>query len=325
MIRILLFTIILPLLMSCNTNSKQATTSAVQNETAKNTVTFNADSCFAKLKAQVDFGPRTPGSEAHKLTAEYIQNALRNYGAEVNVQKTSAVTAQGKTIPVYNILGRYNTACNNRILLLAHWDTRPWADEDINKKNHDKPIDGANDGASGVAVLLEISRLLNSNPIENTGIDLLFVDAEDSGDSGDDTSWCLGTQLWVKEMPYTSQNKPKFAVLLDMVGGKDAKFHREYFSDRYAHSIVNRVWSVASVSGYGSRFINEPGSGITDDHLVINEAGIPAIDIIENKNPETGSFNPTWHTLSDNIGNIDKSTLKAVGQVITNCIYNKNI
>lgn len=320
--------LLLLLLTSCSANSKPAESSE-RSETADTesieVMTFDADSCFAKLKAQVDFGPRVPGSEAHKNTARFIQDELAKYGANTILQNTSAVTAQGKTIPVYNILGQYNPDCKKRILLLAHWDTRPWADEESNEELHSKPIDGANDGASGVAVLLELARLMNVKSPENTGVDLLFVDAEDSGDSGDDKSWCLGTQLWVKNMPYTSENKPQYAILLDMVGGRNAKFHREYFSDKYARSIVNKVWSIASVSGYGSRFVNEAGGGITDDHLVINEVGIPAIDIIENNNAQTGSFNPTWHTLEDNIKNIDKSTLKAVGQVMSNYIYNKNI
>ena len=317
----LIYIILALLLASCGNNTGKAAAETAA-EPSLDVVNFDADSCMAYLKAQVDFGPRVPDTDAHRLTADYLANTLRANGADVSVQSTSAQTAQGKKIPVYNILGRFAAERNTRILLLAHWDTRPWADEDPNENNHDKPIDGANDGASGVAVLLEIARLLGSQMPENIGIDILFVDAEDSGASGDDSSWCLGTQLWVKSMPYTAVNTPKYAILLDMVGGRNAKFHREYLSDYYARSVVDRVWSIASSSGYATRFINATGGAITDDHVIINRAGIPAIDIIENKNNETGSFNPTWHTLDDNVRNIDINTLKAVGQVVANCIYN---
>lgn len=322
MIRVLAYLLVLMLMVGCGTSGKPASAESQSHKQSLDVVTFSQDSCMKHLKAQVDFGPRVPGSAAHKHAAAYLENALKGYGATVTVQTSSTVTSRGNKIPVYNIFGQYNADCKTRILLLAHWDTRPWADEDPNPDNHSKPIDGANDGASGVAVLLEIARLVNLCPPENVGVDILFVDAEDSGDEGDDESWCLGTRLWVKQMPYSGDNRPQYAILLDMVGGRDARFHREFISDYYARSVVDRVWSMANVSGYSSRFINETGNAITDDHLPLIRAGIPTVDIIENKNQYTGSFNPTWHTLQDNVANIDPQTLRVVGQVVANCIYN---
>ena len=180
---------------------------------------------------------------------------------------------------------------------------------------------GANDGASGVAVLLETARLLGRQAPDSLGIDLLFVDMEDSGeDGGPEETWCLGTQEWVKSMPYTAANKPKYGILLDMVGGIDAKFYREYFSEQGAPQYVDRIWAVARESGYGDRFVNRRGGGVVDDHLFITRAGIPCVDIIECVNDHTGSFNPTWHTTSDNLAAIDRTTLKAVAQTVLNTI-----
>ena len=308
------------MLISCGTAEKKADASG-QNKPEVEVPDFNADSCMKFLKAQVDFGPRVPGTVQHRNTCDYLKGILNGYTADVTVQQESTVTAKGEKIPVYNIFARFGQQ-KNRILLLAHWDTRPWADEDPTPTAHSKPIDGANDGASGVAVLLELARLMSEKCPANVGVDILLVDAEDSGVEGDDESWCLGTKIWVKNSPYSSAEMPEYAILLDMVGGRDAVFHREFFSDYYARSIVDKVWSMAMSSGYSSRFVNQTGGAITDDHVVLNKNGIRTIDIIENNNSQTGSFNPTWHTLDDNIRNIDPATLKAVGQVVANCIYN---
>ena len=172
-------------------------------------------------------------------------------------------------------------------------------------------------------MLLETARLLGPVPPDSIGVDLLFVDVEDSGRSDgpdSDATWCLGSREWVKHMPYTPANKPRYAILLDMVGGIGAKFHREYFSHRSAPGVVDRVWAVARQSGYGDRFINSQGGAVIDDHININNAGIPCIDIIESLNDATGTFNPTWHTMADNIKAIDPASLKAVTQTVLNTI-----
>lgn len=292
-------------------------------------ISFNEDSAFNYVKRQVDFGPRVPGTKEHLKAGDWLISQLAEYCDTVIVQTDEMKAFNGVQLPVRNIFGRINPEIKDRLLLVAHYDSRPWADQESDKNKINQPIPGANDGASGVGVIMELARVISENDI-NKGIDILLTDVEDYGSPegnnflvGDsEDSWCLGTQLWTQKLPYTMQELPKFAILLDMVGGYDAKFHREYFSDQLAGRYVDLVWSTASKVGHGDRFINEPGGAITDDHIYLIKAGIPAIDIIENKNEQTGSFNPTWHTLADDMGNIDRRTLKAVGETVQDVIIN---
>ncbi|MDE6265989.1 MAG: M28 family peptidase [Muribaculaceae bacterium] len=287
-------------------------------------VSFNADSAMAYLKMQTDAGPRVPGSQAHAKTADLLISLLGGFNPDTLMVQSAEMTLPGTevNVPMKNIFAQWGADRPARILLLAHWDTRPHADQDSDPSNHNVPFDGANDGASGVAVLLEIARGLSGSLPENYGVDILLADLEDAGTADDDLSWCLGTQYFAQNLPYKPDATPRFAILLDMVGGAGARFHREYFSDRYASDIVDHVWNVASKSGYATYFTNQPGNPINDDHIPLNRAGIPTIDIIENKNPITGTFNPTWHTMDDNFSNIDPATIKAVGQTVTNLIHN---
>lgn len=282
---------------------------------------FSADSALRFMQQQMDFGPRVPNTEAHRRCAVYLQNALRQAGAEVSVQQVVLTAFDGTPLQAYNIMGSYNPEATGRILLLAHWDTRPWADEDPDPANRTKPVPGANDGASGAGVLLEVARQLGMhNP--GKGVDILFVDAEDWGSHDDDTSWALGAEYFVKH-PIKEGYAPQEVVLLDMVGGKNARFHREYFSQRGAPQLVDKVWNAARLAGYEDRFPNELGGGVTDDHVKFLEAGYKAIDIIEYNPGSASGFNPTWHTLSDTMDAIDPATLRAVGQTILTYIYAK--
>lgn len=286
---------------------------------------FSADSAFAMVKAQTDFGPRVPGTAASRECAAWLESRLRELGAEnVKVQRAEVTAYDGTRLPVANITAQINPSAKKRILLLSHWDSRPWADHDPDVANRRKPIDGANDGASGVGVILELARLMAQTQ-PKTGVDILFVDAEDYGphaseDSESDDGWALGTQYWVQN-PTLNLSDIRYAVLLDMVGGKDARFHREYFSESYAREVNDRIWRAAARAGESDRFVNSLGGAITDDHIYLNRAGVPAADIIESANPQTGSFNPTWHTLGDNASNIDPATLKAVGNTLVQLIY----
>lgn len=325
---------------ACSANSSTspsavtADSAPVQSEVVKTAIpVFNADSAMAMLKAQTDLGPRVPGSKAHSQFVDMAVNRLKGLGALVEVSDatmTNPVT--GNDVPVRNILATFNPSGTSRVLLLAHYDTRPWADEDPSYTNRTKPIDGANDGASGVAVLMEIARLMSQQQ-PTVGVDLLLVDAEDGGLSAPEgatydeavkyeRSWCLGSRYWAENMP-GDRVKPRYAILLDMVGGKNAVFYREAFSQANAKPIVDKVWNQARDLGYGTRFPNEVGGAINDDHLPLLNAGIPAIDIIEIGNPATGGFNPTWHTLNDNFENIDPKTIDMIGKIITNVIYNE--
>lgn len=292
-------------------------------------VKFNGDSAYSYVEHQVAMGPRVPGSSGSAHCIDYIASELRRHNADTVKLQTGTVRAfNGDMLPITNIMGSFNSPARKRVLLAAHFDTRPWADNDAVEENRREPIPGANDGASGVGVLLEVARQIGQKSPE-IGVDMLFVDAEDygqtSGFSNHDETWCLGTQYWAENMPYTPDSMPSYGILLDMVGGMGAKFHREYFSHKNMPDLVDKVWSIAEKSGYGDRFINVPGGGVVDDHVFLSKAGIPTINIIESKSDDTMSFPSTWHTLNDDMDHIDPSTLKAVGQTVVNVIYNETI
>lgn len=302
-----------------NESSENQSTDSATAEQMKFTADFNADSAYHYVECQVKFGPRVPNTEAHRRCAEWLSAELERHGATVTNQRASLKAFDGSTLDAVNIIGQFNPDAPDRILLLAHWDCRPWADADPNSDNHSKPVDGANDGASGVGVLLEIARQIGRQTTDK-GIDILFVDAEDWGEEGNDDSWALGSKYFVKH-PFKEGYMPSQAILLDMVGGHNAVFRKEYFSMQYAPALVEKLWNIAVQSGFGSSFSNEMGGAITDDHVEFIKAGIPSIDIIDfNPDSETG-FNPTWHTVNDNMSGIDRQSLRAVGQTILNYLF----
>ncbi len=285
---------------------------------------FSADTAYAAIAAQVALGPRCPGSEAAAECARWIESQLRGYGADsIILQRTSLPDPMNpsRKVPMVNILGRFNPDAKSRILLAAHYDTRPVADEESDQTLASKPIPGANDGGSGVGVMLELARMMGLQR-PDVGVDLLFVDLEDSGISQNDETWCLGSQYFAANLPYGSvAETPRAAIVLDMVGAPGARFHREAFSDHYNRPVVERVWAAARAAGHASRFPDEPGGAILDDHLPLIRAGIPAIDIVESRSEATGSFPASWHTHADDMTNIDRATLEAVGQTVAQFIY----
>lgn len=287
---------------------------------------FDADSAFAHVERQLSFGPRVPGTAGHARCVDYIVNTLRRFGADtVYIQQGSASLADGSSVPVRNILASFNAKASTRVLIAAHYDTRPWADEDPDASKHSSPIPGANDGGSGVGVALELARLLGSQAPQ-VGVDFFFTDVEDGGSHDDEadpmtsSSWCKGTQYWLSNPSFPTAYQPVYGILLDMVGGRDARFCREYISEHLAPQLNARVWAVARRLGVG-RFVNEVQGAVTDDHLYINRLGIPTIDIIECANSATGSFPPYWHTMADDLSNISSETLGDVGKVVTAVIY----
>ena len=304
-------------LMSCGAKGSAAADTATTDTDGAAKVqaaAFDADSAFMFLKTQTDLGPRIHGSQAHSQCAAWLESKLKEYGAQVTLQTADLKAADGMMLKAVNIFGQYNPQASERVLLMAHWDTRPWADNDPDEANHSKPLLGANDGASGVAVILEIARQL-AKEAPGKGVDILFVDAEDRGSKDDEDSWALGAQYFVVNQVIPGYT-PSEVILLDMVGGRDAKFAREYFSQRYAPELVNKLWDTARAIGHSAYFVNSQGGAINDDHVHFIEAGLPAVDIIE-YNPSSGTgFNPTWHTLSDTPENIDPATLKAVGETV---------
>ncbi len=283
---------------------------------------FNTDSAFNNIKTQVAFGPRIPDTKAHKNCADYFIQKLKSYNLTVTTQKTSGTTPiDQRLIEITNIFASYHPERKERILLLAHWDTRAFADHEKDPALSKKPFDGANDGASGAGLLLEIGRILQTQD-PNIGIDLLFSDAEDGGlDNGAPEGWCIGTQYWTQHMPqnYTA----RFGILLDMVAGRGATFPREGTGMYYAASVVEKVWSAAGRLGYGAVFINDVVGRTTDDHLYINTyARIPCIDIVH-YNKFEGNYNPWHHKLSDNMEIIDPYIIQIVGNVLVDVIYNE--
>lgn len=288
---------------------------------------FDPDSAYAFVAKQVAFGPRVPGTPAHRACGDWLVATLKGYGATV-IEQTGTVTAyNGQPVPLRNIIASWQPEKKDRLLLFAHWDTRPVADHDTERPND--PIDGANDGGSGTAIWLELARHLQAQPTA-LGIDIFLTDVEDMGEpsgamGGDDENstrtWCLGSQYWVKN-PHVPNYTARFGILLDMVGSVDARFPREAFSMRYAPQVVNKVWKAAAATGHGDRFLSETRQYVgIDDHVIVNEGlGIPSIDIIA-FDASTNGFPPTWHTHADNLAGIDKESLQAVGATVTQVVW----
>ena len=307
-----------------------------ETEVVQPAVVFNADSAYQYCAAQCEFGPRTMNSEAHDLCAAWVKAKFEEFGCTVESQKADLKGYDGTTLKSENIIARFNPEASRRVMLCAHWDSRPWADNDADEANHKVAVMGANDGASGVGVMLELARVLNDAINDSTimsqlsrldkdlGVDFICFDAEDWGTpqwaevDDDPDSWALGAQHWAKNYNKAVHGEYLFGILLDMVGGEGAKFYEEYFSVQYASNLVSKVWDAAEKIGYGSYFPKADGSAITDDHLPVNrDARIPCIDIIPYyKDCPQSSFGPTWHTVNDTMENISVATLKAVGQTL---------
>lgn len=311
------------LLISCG---KTSPTNSQKQQNAVVKAEFTADSAYQYIADQVIFGPRIVSSDAHRQCVDYLTAQLQRFGADVELQRGEMLDYADRKLPVVNIIGSYNKEKKQRILLAAHYDSRPWADHDADLSKHEQPILGANDGASGVGVLLEIARQIQIQNIDK-GIDIVFFDAEDMGapefytgkEKEDD--WCLGSQYWAKQCKSANRASDyQFGIVLDMVGAGDATFPHEYFSARYAAEYVQQIWKLAAQLGYGRYFNSSVSYPITDDHFYVNSiAGIPCVDIIHYVNPQDygqSGFCAAWHTTNDNLTIINKNTLDAVGSVV---------
>ena len=308
-------------------STKSQETNVVSTAVIVETPIFNSDSAYAYIAKQVSFGPRIPNSPAQIKCKDWIVEKLKGYGWQVKIQEFTSFRYDGYKMKGYNIMAQYQPQIQKRILLGAHWDARSIADKDSVDKN--KPIDAANDGGSGVGVMLEIARLLSQTTKKPTvGVDLIFFDLEDHGEPHDftgnpsTTSWALGSQHWATNI-IPENYRPYYGILLDMVGARGAKFPHEGSSMQYAPGIVRSIWATAADLGYGNMFIDEDAFGITDDHTAVNEVGkIQMIDIIDIR-PVNGGFDfgSFHHTHQDNLNTIDKSTLKAVGQTLLQVLY----
>ena len=292
---------------------------------------FNSDSAYSYIESQMSFGPRVPNGASHMRCAVWLIEQLRSFGAQVELQKGFMPDYRGNNQQIYNIIGHFEAsdASRPRILLGAHYDTRPWCDEEESYEDRYYNVPGANDGASGVGVLLEVARQLGMRDSLLTPVDIIFFDCEDmgtphffTGAEREDT-WCLGSQLWATnyvnkgaEIPY------QYGVVLDMVGAPDAMFPLEMYSTTYAANYQQKIWRSAEQLGYGALFSNMQSYPITDDHYYINYiAGIPCVDVIHYDVRNATGFASWWHTRHDDMSNISKSTLQAVGEVVMSLVY----
>ena len=291
---------------------------------------FNRDSAYAYVAQQVAFGPRVPGTEEHQACKDWLAGKLEAFGAQTQVQEfTADMVTIGKQ-PAFNIIGSYNPGASRRILLAAHWDTRFQADYDPDPEKRKEAILGADDGASGVAVLLEVARQLQQNPLD-LGVDIIFFDAEDQGfdaapgQEPQPETWCLGAQHWSRNF-HRAGYDAEYGVLLDMVGAANARFPKEGYSVYFGPDVVEKVWKLAQEMGHGNYFDDTKiQGGVTDDHYFVNTiAKIPMIDIINKPIGSETGFGPYWHTHDDDLDVIDKRTLKAVGQVMLALLYNES-
>lgn len=326
----LTFALALFSLSGCGKKQQQATAETTEGKKQTPCPSFEADSAFAYIQAQCDFGPRVPGTSAWKRCCEWIVNRFEQAGLDVEVQSTDVAIWDGTQTPCRNIIARLNPQATDRILLCAHWDSRPWADNDPDPDNHRTPVPAANDGASGVAVLLELARQMASDSTMTTGIDFVCFDVEDAGTpdwaetTTEENTWCLGSRYWAYNAGRDGYHA-QFGILLDMVGGRGSTFLKEQVSLAVAEHVVDLVWDTAEEIGYGNIFLKEQGGAITDDHVEVNRlTRIPCIDIIPYYKNVDSSFGPTWHTLNDTPENIDPQVLKAVGQTVMQVVYNYN-
>jgi len=323
--RLMLFACIFAM-VACNTGNNTETTKVETKKNSKPAPSFDADSAFTYVKAQTGFGPRIPNSTSQAKCAEWLSNTMKQFADTVIVQSFQSRGFDGKTLNGKNIISSFNPTKGNRIMLCAHWDSRPFADQDSVRKN--EPIDGANDGASGVGILIEVARQLSiAKP--DLGVDIIFFDIEDygqpenSGFPDQDDTYCLGSQYWSEHL-HTPNYFARYGILLDMVGATNATYTQEGTSIRYAQDVTGMVWKTAVDLGYGSYFLLEQTNPIVDDHYYINQiAQIKCTDIIHYDQNTPSHFWKHWHTHGDTIDKIDKNSLKAVGQTLLQVLFNE--
>jgi len=339
--------VITVILCACTNEPKQTPKQKVKTNEPKQTPkvkvdvpAFNSDSAYYFIKKQVDFGPRVISSNGWENCGDWLEKKLTNYADTVIIQRSSITTYDGKNHTLKNIIASFSPKIEkDRIALFAHWDTRHMADYDSEKSKRHLPILGANDGGSGVGVLLEIARQFSIKK-PNIGIDIILFDAEDYGEPNKEKKdyknmeeykrdvermekeWCKGSRYWSKN-PHKKNYSAKYGILLDMVAAKNAKFYLEGNSVKFASPVVQKVWKRGHKLGYEKYFIFQTTTKIMDDHVPINNSslGIPTIDIVEYS--PSGNFNKHWHTHQDNMNNIDKETIKAVGQTLLGVVYNE--
>lgn len=315
--------IILLCVLGCAPSHKELVDSIVLRPAPE----FKADSAYAHIATQVGFGPRIPGTETHARCGDFLSKTLSSYGADVTEQLDSATIGDSLRLPIRNIIASFSSEKKDRILLAAHWDSRPVADMDLHRPN--EPIEGAHDGASGVGVLLEIARLIGQQQ-PNVGVDIILFDTEDQGkvwEDGDDYGteffFCMGSRLWAAR-PHVSDYKARYGIMLDMVAATDARFTLEEYSMQHAGPQMRNVWAMAHKLGHGHFFPFNLTRAVQHDHRYLSEdAGIPTLAIMHHDIGSRHTFGSYWHTHNDNLASVDRNTLKAVGQTVVQTIFNE--
>ena len=279
---------------------------------------FDEDHAFEYLVAQCDFGPRNPGSEGYYACLDFIINELDQSADDIILQEFRYQEQRyRKRYDLQNIIARFNPDASFQTIISAHWDTRPWADQEDNRRDRNQPIIGANDGASGVAVLLELAKIMGETP-PPIGVNLVFFDGEDLGVPGENETYCQGSRYFAKNLPIP---RPDEAINLDMVGDKQLHIPVEKYSLEYNPNLVRYLWGRADDMGLDA-FDITPQYAIYDDHVRLHEiAGIPAIDLIDFKYPNP--YANFWHTMSDVPENCSAESLEQVGKLMVDYIYNR--
>jgi hypothetical protein len=309
-------------LIACRSDKKEIKNKTVATELVY--PSFDKDSAYAFVKKQVQFGPRIPNTKAHDECAAWMVEKLRSFGASVIEQKFQSKAYDGTSLKGINIIGQINPSAKKRIVFASHWDTRPWSDSDPDPAKRKKSFDSADDGPSGVGVLIELARVIQNQNLKNIGIDIVLFDLEDYGEESNSTidnskTWGLGSQHWSANL-HVEGYKPMYGILLDMVGGSYPGFYVEEYSLNFARNIVEKFWNLAESEGYGSSFPRTTSGGIVDDHYFVNTiAKIPMIDII---NRPSGKEFPHWHhTQKDDMNVIDPYTLQMIGKLLVKLVY----
>ncbi len=313
----LLISIVVPLawlIFACGGAGGEPDRAATADSAGKPYPRFDGAAAYELVKRQVEFGPRVPGTAGHTAMADWMEEYLLERADTLIVQRFTHVTGAGETLPLVNFQARFQRGAGPPILLLAHWDTRPFSDQAYEEEDRQKPVPGANDGASGTAVLLQLAEMLRQEPPPQ-GVDLLLVDGEDYGDFGLGRDVFLGSRYFAQNLP--TDYSPRFGVLLDMIGDRDLQIYIEGNSNRLAPEVVDRVWNIAHRLGFGDIFQRSTRHTMNDDHIPLNDAGIRTIDVID--------FDyPYWHTPDDTVDKVSASSLGVVGTVMTRLIYRGN-